>query len=107
MGSKFFYTESYRTCVDDAFWERVESYINSEGDSGYTGTIAEKYAYLVIDREYMSGKYNLDTKLDNYCWSYNFMLELEKTSCDTLKEAPAMVFKSESGKWCFFGYASW
>jgi len=107
MGSKFFYTESYKASVDDAFWERVESYINSEGDSGYTGTIAEKYAYLVIDRKYMSGKYNLDTELHNYEWSYNLMHRLENESCQLLKDAPAMAFQSETGKWCFFGYASW
>ena len=95
MGADVFHTQAKAETANKAFKVAVDDAFYEYGHQGYTGTIAEKDSFTMIDlpegrdpfeyAEELIDKY--DSRIDN-------------------KWGPAGCFDLGNGEFCFFGWAS-
>ena len=95
MGAEIFYHTVAGDTVKAAFKNAVEEACHDYGHAGYTGTIAEKDSYIVIDcpdgikpEQYADQLINEDDERIEDKWG------------------PAGAIKIKDGYWLFFGWAS-
>lgn len=95
MGSTVFFHTSEGKTAKTAFNKAVKECRKSCGNGGYTGTIAEKSSYIMIDLP--KGKEPMD-----------YADELIDNDDERIenKWGPAGCFKLPDNQWFFFGWAS-
>ena len=103
MGAHFFQVTASGNDAEQAFWTAVFDARERHGEEGYTGTIAEKDSFEVVDR--MEGETDEDIVLR--------IRELEEKannpSADGLagKWGPAACVQTGEYEYLFFGWASY
>lgn len=95
MGAEIFYTTESGATVGKAFRRAVKKAEYEYGHAGYTGTIAEKDSYVVIDMP--EGAEPID---------YALQLVHEGDPRVDDKWGPAGAIKISDNVWLFFGLAS-
>ncbi len=95
MGATTFETMVNGKTPKEAFVRAREQAVWDHGHSGYTGTIAEKQNFVLIDVPKGEDPVTFAEKLVNTC---------DKRVTD--KWGPAGCVKVEDGKWLFFGWTS-
>lgn len=99
MGATDFYTSAHGANVDEAFGAAVREAHYAHGHSGYTGSIAEKDDYVVVD-------------VDDSPLTLGTAIEIARKLLDdddprvSSKWGPAGVIALDDGTWLFFGFAS-
>lgn len=88
--------------AEEAFRRAVEEAERFNGIGGYTGTIAEKSSYTVIDDEALSGL----SREERMQYARDLISEADPRV--DAKWGPAGAIKLEDGgeEWLFFGWAS-
>ena len=95
MGACEFFTMAKGKTAREAFSNVVEDAKYEFGHGGYTGTIAEKNSFTVID---------LPKGEEAYAYANDLMDKDDDRISD--KWGPAGCIKTEEGEYIFFGYAS-
>jgi hypothetical protein len=95
MGAEVFTTRARGRNAQEAFWEAVEQANYDHGHSGYTGTIAEKDSFVMIDLPEGEKPWRYADKLIND----------EDPRIDD-KWGPAGCIKLDEEEYFFFGWAS-
>ena len=99
MGAIVFTRTGYGESVENAFRSAVEEAELMNGIGGYTGTIAEKSSFKVINRN------ELQEGETEYDLAYR-LIEASDPRVDD-KWGPAGVISTENkNEWLFFGWAS-
>ena len=95
MGADVFYHKASGSTVEIAFQNAIKEACYDYGHSGYTGTIAEKDSYVIIDcPKDTDPQYYADTLISN-----------QDDRIDD-KWGPAGAIKLSEDTWLFFGWAS-
>lgn len=95
MGAEVFFHESKGETVQEAFTSAVEEAKYDYGHSGYTGTIAEKQEFVLIDLPVGANPHKFA----------NDLLDVDDKRIDD-KWGPAGAIQMEPNRWLFFGWAS-
>ena len=95
MGACDFFDVGEGSTAKEAFHKLLEHALYTEGHGGYSGTIAEKYEFVMID---------LPNGKEAYDYAEELMDEDDPRISD--KWGPAGCIKMEKGKYLFFGMAS-
>lgn len=95
MGAQQFETRAKGARADKAFAAAREQAQWDHGHAGYTGTIAEKHDFTII--EVPAGK-------EPIAFARELLDEDDRRVCD--KWGPAGCVKIADGEWFFFGLAS-
>ena len=95
MGATTFYQSAHGKTPEEAFKEAVEEAQYDYGHAGYTGTIAEKNSFCMIDLP--EGK---------TAWQYAEELLDMNDDRITDKWGDAGCIEVEQGEYLFFGWAS-
>tara|TARA_R100001530_G_scaffold98641_2_gene68524 strand:- start:1905 stop:2180 length:276 start_codon:yes stop_codon:yes gene_type:complete len=90
MGAMQFDTVSYGKTPKEAFWNAVNEANHDYGHAGYTGTIAEKGSFKLL--EIPKGKHK-----EKF---------IENAAMDNDKWGPALCVKVKCNTYRFFGWAS-
>ena len=107
MGAQDFCKFSAASTADDAFKAAVEDAKYNYGNSGYTGTIAEKRSFVLIDWPRPVNEMEM-TRTELRAAALKFAEELIEKSDSRIddKWGPAGCIKVFEGLWLFFGWAS-
>lgn len=97
MGAVPFFTHSKHENVDDAFWNAHSEACAANGILGYTGTIAEKSSYVVINATTQMEPAKARKLAES-------LIDREDPRIDD-KWGPAGAIRTTEG-WLFFGWAS-
>ncbi len=97
MGATVFYTTARGKTAQEAFDRARDNAEDEHGTSGYTGTIAEKESFKLVELsdEVMNNRALFMLKID----------ELVQTKFNN-KWGPAGAVKLKEGEYYFFGWAS-
>jgi hypothetical protein len=95
MGAEPFMTVARGDSAEDAFWIAVEQAARECGHGGYSGTIAEKSAFIELEPPGDVGPFEAGRRL---------VEEEDQRISD--KWGPAGVFPLGHGRYLFFGWAS-
>lgn len=95
MGASSFITIASGSTASKAFKNAVDSACYCHGHSGYTGTIAEKDSFTIINKPDGVDLYEYIDKLFD-----------DNDSRISDKWGDAGCIQIEEGKYCFFGFAS-
>lgn len=95
MGASPFITKAHGTTAKDAFSHAVDAALREYGHGGYTGTIAEKESFTIIE-------------LPEGCRPYTQAARLIDQDDERIEDkwGPAGVFVLGHGRFLFFGWAS-
>jgi hypothetical protein len=94
MGAEFFYHRSEGKTAKSAFLKAVDQAQYDHGHSGYTGTIAEKTSFVMID---------LPKSEDPYTYASELCKKCDHRIDD--KWGPAGCFDLKDWSFYFFGWA--
>lgn len=94
MGAQEFITSGFGDTVQEAFKDAVQTARYNYGNAGYTGSIAEKNNYKVIECEFDE----VDKIIDDCLADYDHWCQ------DKWGDAGAVQLRE--GEWIFFGWAS-
>ena len=97
MGAMTFITSGFGDSVAAAFTDARDRALYDHGHSGYSGTLAEKNEYVVI---------NLPPKEEPYDFSEKLINDADPRIDDKWGPAGAIKFPDEEERWLFFGWAS-
>lgn len=104
MGGAYFYVEQGGYTAEQAFQTAVDEALHEYGHGGYTGTIAEKSGFVMVDP--MPDAAPADFDVDNYDYrnpeDWADYLH-ERMPYD--KWGKARCFEAYPGVWAFFGDA--
>lgn len=117
MGSCDFYETGIGKDVDEAFDKAVKNAQYESGHGGYTGTIAEKNEYIIINYkpphtlprkefEYAEKLISEDDKRINNKWGPAGAIRLAGKSLENYKLKFNSNIKKDEEVWLFFGWAS-
>lgn len=95
MGSEAFHTTASGTTPQEAFQTAVLEACMEHGLGGYTGTIAEKETFILID---------LPQHVSPEEWAQH-LIDIDDTRIRD-KWGPAGCFQLENNQYYFFGWAS-
>ena len=95
MGADVFHTQTRGTTAKEAFDIAVEDALYDYGHQGYTGSIAEKDSFVMID---------LPEGRDPYEYAEELIDKYDSRIDD--KWGPAGCFDLKNGEFYFFGWAS-
>ena len=95
MGAEVFYSECEGENATVAFEEAVERACYDYGHSGYTGTVAEKDSFVMID---------CPDGVDPYKFADQLIEDFDERIDD--KWGPAGCIDLKNGSYLFFGWAS-
>ena len=104
MGANTFYTEADGATAQEAFSKAVDDAAWENGHGGYTGTIAEKDSFTMIEIPATYLPHAL-TPFSRACaYAVDLVNEGDKRVDD--KWGPAGCIEYAKGKYLFFGWAS-
>lgn len=110
MGAMEFVSYSKGKNVNEAFVAAVNVACYDHGNSGYTGTIAEKSEFRMVDplpqRLIDHYKDDIFGAAEAYAYIYLDDDDEEKDSWWNDKWGPCAAFQVNEDHWCFFGWAS-
>ncbi len=95
MGAESFMNDAKGENVTEAFRDAVEDEAYESGHGGYSGTLAEKHEFVLID---------LPVGQDPHEYANRLISDGDERIDD--KWGPAGAIKSGDGEWIFFGWAS-
>ena len=95
MGAREFTTIASGATAREAFKNAVENALYEHGHGGYTGSIAEKYSFVMINKPQDKELYSFIDELFN---------KNDRRIMD--KWGDAGCIKMDDGRYCFFGLAS-
>lgn len=104
MGAQPFVIDSEGETPNEAFWNAVEQAWHDYGYAGYTGTVAEKNDFIIINPE-TDGENTDDWSQNDYETYAWWMVEQDDPRIAD-KWGPAGCICYGEGEYIFFGWAS-
>ena len=95
MGAVDFYTEARGKTAQEAFNKAIDQARYDHGHAGYTGSIAEKHAFVIIQ---------VPAGSDPHHYAGRLIDQADPRIRD--KWGPAGCISLGDGRWLFFGWAS-
>jgi len=95
MGAEAFYNTVEAKTAKEAFWKAIDEARDDHGSEGYTGSIAEKDEFVMIE---------VPEGIDPYEYAENLSEEHDDRISD--KWGPAGCIEVKKGTYYFFGSAS-
>jgi hypothetical protein len=95
MGAQDFFVRQKGKTAEAAFSDAVDQAKHEHGHGGYTGTIAEKFSFVMI---------GMPPGEDPIVYADKLLNGDDNRVCD--KWGPAGCIKIADGEWLFFGMAS-
>jgi hypothetical protein len=110
MGGEYYYVTSIGASAQEAFNKAVADARYQHGHGGYTGTIAEKNEFIVLDDNYIFSKsQEIKDLYANFKSAVRGRADIASELDDWLggsKWGPAWCIQIKDNTWAFFGWAS-